>query len=446
MTPPLRRLLFCAALLSQGCISCLFPSPSPPSVCSGGFGGFGGGSAPPEEVRAAGLPTTVTLTLESSVVCSDRAAPTVTSVTVELTDPDNRPVEAVVSLPVKRSGQYGNEAWDATVTFTPPAPGAYHVIATFEPGVGLVQRDLWVANDRRGEAPAQTFALPISCLHVERTTLGSVLCESATAGAVLYRQGTEVAGWPFATARAAGNVIWVNDVSTGLSRNLDTGSGPPVQTAVTSSSFSRESFAATEDDALAFSNSRLRLVHFTGSALATDAEVQLSIFDPSALAFSRAAGSLVVADWSRWARLDLPAGQSAPTPTWTEDQSPVYQAPDGIWVGLDATTFRFVPADKNQPMATLVAPAGWQNSIDGLTSLRAGERPLLFPVTITIAADGFSENARIDKTTALVPTVRGSTIELSAFSAPPDAGFVEVTQGMLRATRGNDNLLWPLAP
>lgn len=449
MTLPLRRLSFCAALFLQGCISCLFPTAStPPSVCSGGFGGFGGGPfGPAEEVRGAGQPVVATLTLESTVTCSDSAPATVTSVAVELSDPDNRPVEAAVSAPKKRQGQYGTEAWDVTIAFTPDRPGPYHVIATFEPGAGLVQRDLWVANDRRAEPPAETFTLPAPCAHLERTAQGGAVCEHATnGGQVFFRAGAEVASWSWGNTHVAGDAIWVSDLGSGLARSLDTGSGPPVLSGRLSGLPTRERFAATELDALVFGGGRLRLVRFDGGTFATESDVQLDIFEPVALAFSHQAGSAVVADYDGWTRLDLPAGQSAPAVSWTEDQAAVHQAPDGIWVASDAATLRFIPADKSQPVATLVAPLGWQRSLDGSLSLRPGERPVLFPVTVRLASDGYSEVRTIDRSTALVPTVRGAQVELSAFQAPDGGAILEVTQGQLRATRGNENFLWPLPP
>jgi hypothetical protein len=447
MTPHLRRLALLTAVFCQGCVSCLFPSPSPP-VCGGGSTTFGiPPAAEPEPVHAAGQPVLVTLSFESGYQCSDSAPPTVTSVNVELSDPDNRPVAVVASVPVKKAGLYGNEVWETTLSFTPTVPGSYHALATFEPGVGLVQRDVWVVNDRRGEAAATGLGGP-GCVHLERTALGSVVCQQQTGEVTLHRNGMQAASWPFGTGHVAGDVIWVQGGSSGLTRNLDTGAGAPTLTASAPASLGEEVFAATENDALVWANDRLKLLHFTGGTFSTDAEVELSIpVGPRALAFSRDGASLVVADWDKWARLDLPPGLSTPTPSWTENEAPAFQASDGLWVAVDPTTFRFVPADKRKPMATLVAPPGWKNSLLVLTQVGAGELPLLFPVrTSNPNGDGYSVEETIDKTQVLVPRVNGSQIQLTAFSAPAGASFVEVSQGYLRAARGNESSLWKLEP
>lgn len=448
MSPRLWRLcLLLTALSTQSCFLSCFTTTT--TTCSGGgfFGVAPTTNVNPEPVQGVGQPMTVTLQWEPGYTCSGATATaTVTGITLEVTDPDNQPIEATATAPVKKSGQYNTELWETTVTFTPGKTGSFHVLGTFEPGLALVQKDAWVVNDRRTE-PAALSVSGMSCWHLERTAQGSVVCQQQNSNATLYRNGNQVATWSYGTAHVAGNVIWVLGTSGGLTRNVDNGTGGPTQTAAVAASLGQDIFAATENDALVWSNNRLKLYHFNGSTtFDTDAEVQVSLsVEPRAVAFSREGGSLVVSDWKAWARLDMPLGQSNPTPNWADNEPATYQAPEGIWIAVDETTFRFVPADKRQPVAILVAPVGWKAATSPLTAVQAGERPVLFAVRTTTAADGYSTNTTIDKTVALVPTVKGTQVALTAFAAPAGATFVEVSQGQLRATKNLESYLWPLA-
>jgi hypothetical protein len=450
---PKQRLALVAALLAQSCVSCPFlTTTSPTPTCSGSF--VGPTTPAPEPVHAAGQEVSLTLIYELSSYCSTSAPPTATSVRLEVTDPDNRAVDANASAPERGTGAYGNEAWRTTVTFTPSVIGPYHVIATFEPGVGLVQRDVYVVNDRRGESPT-AVSLPSStdCDHIERTARGALLCQTSSGGVTMFRNGSQVATWSYAVAHTAGDVIWVQGGTGGLSRNLDNGIGPPQLTASVPASLGERVFAATADEALVWSSNRLKLYRFNGTnTLVLDAQVHLSIsVEPRAVAYSSTARSLVIADWNRWTRLPIPAGESTPTPNWTENENVAFQGPEGLWINPDPATFKFVPADSTKGIYTLVTPPGWQNDIVTLNDIEPGEHPLLFPLRTN---DGSGANYEYDKPyqwvektkEVLVPSVKGATISFSAFNAPPDAGFVEVTQGLLRATRGNEQLFWNVVP
>lgn len=450
---PIQRLGLVAAVLAQSCVSCPFlTTTSPTPTCSGSF--VGPVSPAPEPVHAAGQEVSLTLIYELSSYCSTDAPPTATSVRLEVTDPENRAVDATATAPERGTGQYGNEAWRTTITFTPSSVGAYHVIATFEPGVGLVQRDVYVVNDRRGEAPT-TVALPssTSCDHIERTAKGALLCQTSSGGVTMFRGGTQVATWSYAVAHVVGDIVWVQGGTGGLSRNLDTGSGPPQLTASVPASLGERVFSVNADEALVWANDRLKLFRFNGtSTLALDAQVHLSIsVEPRAVAYSAAGRSLAIADWNRWTRLPIPAGESFPSPNWTENENVAFQGPDGLWINPDPTTFKFVPADVNVPIVTLVTPPGWQNDILVVNNLQPGEHPLLFPLHTNDGTGGTYEYDKpyqwVNKSKeVLVPQVKGSTVTFAAFNAPPDAGFVEVTQGQLRATRGVDQLFWNVAP
>lgn len=97
-----------------------------------------------------------------------------------------------------------------------------------------------------------------------------------------------------------------------------------------------------------------------------------------------------------------------------------------------------MPADPALPMITLIAPPGWRSATSSTQRVLPGERPLLFPLS--------SDFEALDRTQALVPTWSGTTVQLSHFAAPADAGFAELSSGRLRAMRGDRALFFLVPP
>ncbi|MFT3836846.1 MAG: hypothetical protein QM723_07600 [Myxococcaceae bacterium] len=79
-----------------------------------------------------------------------------TSVTARVVDPNNMPVESTADSTLD------GERTPVNITFTPVLPGPYHLTARFEPGFGLVQTDVWVANDR-SDAGTHSLPVPFEC-------------------------------------------------------------------------------------------------------------------------------------------------------------------------------------------------------------------------------------------------------------------------------------------
>jgi hypothetical protein len=161
-------------------------------------------------------------------------------------------------------------------------------------------------------------------------------------------------------------------------------------------------------------------------------------------AFAPDAGTGVVALEVSWARVDFAPGSALPA--WVVGESPVAQAPDGLWLGDGLGALRFLPADHRVPMTGLTAPGGWLSAFDRTNSAQI-ERPVLFPSVPSGGGVGLPGlNWGVDTSTALVPVLQNGTPQLLQFRAPPDAGFVEVKQGFLRARRGAEQFFWPLPP
>jgi hypothetical protein len=99
----------------------------------------------------------------SGNLCARHA--TATSVDVTVFDSDSVQVPAAATPPVQAGVNL-----TTTVTFTPMAPGSFHVTARFEPSLGLVQKDVLVAVDKSNEAPV-VVQLPtaptVSCSQID---------------------------------------------------------------------------------------------------------------------------------------------------------------------------------------------------------------------------------------------------------------------------------------
>lgn len=107
---------------------------------------------------------------------ADRPSPKQIDVTVEVFDPDNLPVAATATAPERSSGA---TAFDVTtdVQFTPDKPGAWTVIARFEPNIGRSQQ-LIRTLEVRTDAGVRIFptALPIACESYALTASGTPVC------------------------------------------------------------------------------------------------------------------------------------------------------------------------------------------------------------------------------------------------------------------------------
>lgn len=149
-------------------------------------------------------------------VCGDTGLPRQPdSVTVEVKDPENRPVPATATLSADGSR--------ASVRFTSQAEGRHHVIVSFAPVGSLQQFSVFVLADRRTETAMARLPTFSPCPHVDRTAHGTWVC-----GNVAWRdlgEQPQQLGAPQGTTVVAGDVVWTVDGDT-VRRYVDTGAGP----------------------------------------------------------------------------------------------------------------------------------------------------------------------------------------------------------------------------
>ncbi len=104
----------------------------------------------------------------------------------------------------------------ASVEFVSSGPGVYHVVAFFEPGGHLMQRNVRVGADRAG---APDVVLPAACLRLSRTRAGAWLCDGR-----VFRADTEVQQLE-GLVSVDGNRVWQVGADS-LKLLEDTGAGP----------------------------------------------------------------------------------------------------------------------------------------------------------------------------------------------------------------------------
>jgi hypothetical protein len=162
-------------------------------------------------------------------------------ISASVLDPEGQPLPIdEVSPPHALPSADGGGAWSATlgatVRFTPVKPGDHHLVARFEPNLGLAQVDVHVAVDRTDARPVRVVddvALG-ACTHVEMTPGGSVLCLVPFVAA--WSGNARVQDFAAATVAAhADGVLWVVEDGGVVTRWLE------VETADAGWTFQRES-------------------------------------------------------------------------------------------------------------------------------------------------------------------------------------------------------------
>lgn len=178
--------------------------------------------------------------------------PTPESLTVEISGPDNLPVDSQSSLGSPTTD-------DATIRFTPTKQGRYHVFAAFDPVGGIQQFDLYAALNRSAEAPLQM--LPENCNALERTKRGGFLCDTD-----FVRDGAVVQRFPNARMAAAGDAVWAVS-PTQIMRLADTGTTLELLASRTNSVGQAIFLLASADELVIMYGSALERITFDGTQL-----------------------------------------------------------------------------------------------------------------------------------------------------------------------------------
>lgn len=191
---PRRLLMLIVACVAAGCVSTPSQEPCRPlanrsascwctgGACTGCCPDSGCSAAPEPGLPVAGEEMTLPIVLPLDCTGSAIRA------TVGVTGPDNASVPLSEGDRVRpvTDGHPTVGMW-TLVTVKATSPGNYRLAARFEPNIGLVQTDVLVAEDHRGDAPA--FSIDTDggglarCRHVDVSPHGWLLClERANAG------------------------------------------------------------------------------------------------------------------------------------------------------------------------------------------------------------------------------------------------------------------------
>ena len=204
-----------ALLLAAAC------SPAtPPRMCTP-IGGFVGPAA--ADFAVAG--DILSVTMQLPVQCPEGITP---RVTVSVQDPTNSNAPLFEGEATRDAEQLQNQGLQTVVKVRSTLPGPYHFTARFEPNLGLIQRDVIVAENHR-DAGAELVirsGSPLTlCPHVDVTPLGRPLC--LTGNVRLFERDAgllQVLGGPEAVAARVGDVLWVSE-GPRLSRFVETPAG-----------------------------------------------------------------------------------------------------------------------------------------------------------------------------------------------------------------------------
>lgn len=182
------------------------------------------------------------------------ACPFPVTVEVEAQDPSSNMVEASVVLDQQPS------RIAAHVSFTPPGPGRYLVIARFQPSMEVVQLLVEVTKTRpTPEEPRLIDPMPFDpalCSSLARTRAGSVVCTQPSSTVVVNDGGISDQLSP-GTVFVSGNTVWLVRVQQVDRYVDDAGTMVPTGKALPLQSFSARGFFG-DDTAILLDGSSAR--------------------------------------------------------------------------------------------------------------------------------------------------------------------------------------------
>jgi hypothetical protein len=199
-----------------------------------------------------GEPSSMFLRSLTGDTCEAKEALMPTGISVEVSDPDQQPVESHVELGVPVRGS-------ATISFTPRKPGSHHVFAAFEPVGGIHQFEVHAAVDRSASASLHT--LPRACPTLEHTRSGTWVC-----GLEALRDGVRVREFSSGRVAVSGDVVWKVD-SLQVLRYVDTGTGLELTASMRHEEGATESLLATEEELVVLHPNKLQRITFDGTTL-----------------------------------------------------------------------------------------------------------------------------------------------------------------------------------
>lgn len=334
--------------------------------CFSGGGGTGGGFAA-ENVLLAGTEATVELLLTVPGCSSFLDA---TAVQTTVVGPDNLPVAHTHDAPRSDSFEYR-----VNVTFTPPKAGPYHLVATFQPNLGVAQLDLRAARDFTQQPTELTLAG--TCEQVAVTTKRTVLC---WAGSMLdvVRDGASVQSFTAELFTVSGDVVWITR-GFEASRSLDTGTGPlqPIAPAQLNVLARPRALLGGPDDLWVVSDGEVRRYLLEAGAFVNRERWTFPYFSSTAVVAQNAEGLLVAASGA----LCSTQGADAGTLECGLQFQVLGATRAGIWGGQSPQVAELFVPGRLGPVRSLPAAAGttWQ------AQARQGELPRADGAPYTLA-------------------------------------------------------------
>ncbi len=426
MLKPCRFLLLLAGLLGLG--GC----PNTPDCFDDGVGEAGN---PFTSVIVVGESVRLRVSPTQHNVCADEGdVPVPESLSVEISDPDNQPVENQATLGTPSSS-------NATVRFTASKQGRYHVLAAFAPVGGIQQFDLYAAKDRSAEAPSQ--ALPTTkCGALERTQHGGWVCDSD-----FWRDGVRVRQFTGFRLAISGDVVWAVN-STQIQRWVDTGTQLQLTASAAQGYGSASFLLASDDELVALHGAAIARVIFDGLTVVSTGSTSFPPFSGTLGPETLSALLLRTGD-----QLALVSGAPNPTSSSTFIKVCPYQLQQGTFVRTSADC-QFLSGDvvgfepnalwlasrvfSNSPFANDVRRLTWTGTVLG----EQASLPL---------GDGFRLTVRSPETrSTIIPIIQplsvlSSTVLLATvpvYSAERRSLLLEVLDTTVTDPDASANLLW----
>ncbi|MDY7227798.1 hypothetical protein [Hyalangium rubrum] len=184
-----------------------------------------------------------------------------TRLSVEVSDPNNQPVESQASLGRPATGL-------ASIQFTPLEPGRHHLFVAFEPVGGIHQFEVYAVRNRSTEAPAHTLSK--QCNSLERTDRGAWVCDTD-----IIRDGVVEQRMANSRLLVAGDVVWRVDFAQ-IQRYVDTGTELRLTASLQHTLGSAEFLLGTANELVLLYFNALQRVTFDGTALVSTGSTSLT--------------------------------------------------------------------------------------------------------------------------------------------------------------------------
>ncbi len=366
--------------------SCLISEPPP-----FGFGDAGPSTAsnPNALVIFVGQSTTLPVEVAPSDTseCEMTMPMAPTSATTSVVGPDNLPVASTQTGLALTNGAYVD-----SLVFTPTQPGDYHLVATFEPDLGVAQLDVPAAFDRSSLPVQDTYddvGNLAGCGQFLVTDLGTLLCASSLS-VFAFRDGGQVDEQTGGMMAVHGSSIWIAmSNAQNVSHFIDTGTGAlePGSPPMVATPSIVTGLVPGDDDVLVLMSDRATLYtaidggfsqtqQWTGASFMTAAVLS----DTQIIAYA--------SDGSLYANTD--GGTTLDELDGTRNLHCVAYGPEGLWMVDDITGVLevFTPGS-HSPTATLFGLTGWTPS---------GGSPLYGTAPTTIANQTQTFTATWDST------------------------------------------------